>query len=283
MLGGMSDLSASVVVIGDEILGGFVQDTNSHWLAQQLQAHGIPLDRVQTVPDTLEGIDEALRMELDRARPRLLLTTGGIGSTPDDLTMEAVAATLGRDLVVNAEIDRRITRALEWTALQGMPVTDEHERAMRRMAKVPDGTYLLEGAKGVAPGVAVDVDGGLQSGGVTVVILPGIPNEMRRIYTGGIEPTLLVGHGRPQHVWETTHAYPESSLNPVFARLVADFPDVHLGSYPGRECIIRLKGERERVEAARDVVQGYLAELDGDPNAQTLKDAWAARWTAASG
>ena len=92
----MSDLRASIVVIGDEILGGFVHDTNSHWLAGQLQTHGIPLDRVQTVPDTMAAIDEGLRMELGRSRPRLILTSGGIGSTPDDLTMEAVAATLGR-------------------------------------------------------------------------------------------------------------------------------------------------------------------------------------------
>ena len=282
MLGAMSDLSASIVVIGDEILGGFVQDTNSHWLAKQLQAHGIPLERVQTVPDTLEGIDEALRMELARERPRLLLTTGGIGSTPDDLTMEAVAATLGRPLVVNDEIDGRITKALEWTALQGMPVTDEHERAMRRMAQVPEGTYLLSGARGVAPGVAVDVDGGLGAGGATIVILPGIPSEMRRIYSDGIEPTLLAGLGHRLHVWETTHRYPESSLNPVFARLVEDFPDVHLGSYPGEECIIRLKGEQDRVEQAIAVVTGYLAELDADPHAQQLKDAWAERWRASS-
>ena len=275
----MSDLRASILVIGDEILGGFVHDTNSHWLAGQLQAHGIPLDRVQTVPDTLAAIDEGLRMELGRSRPRLIMTSGGIGSTPDDLTMEAVAATLGRGLVVNEEIDRRITLALEWTAGTGATVTPDHERAMRRMARVPEGTYLLQGARGVAPGVAVDVDGGLADAGVTIVILPGIPGELKRIYTDGIVPELLTGAGTPQHVVEMTHGYPESSLNPVFDRLVSDFPDVHLGSYPGKECTIRLKGERGRVEAAEAVVRAYLQELDDDPGANELKTAWASRWT----
>ncbi len=275
----MSPASASIVVIGDEILGGFVQDTNSHWLSGRLQTLGIPLDRVQTVPDTMAAIDEALRLELNRGRPRLILTTGGIGSTPDDLTMEGVAATLGTGLEVNDDIDGRITRALEWTASQGVTVTHAHEQSMRRMAKVPVGAYLLQGAKGVAPGVAVDVDGGLAGGGVTIVILPGIPSEMRRIFDGGIVPDLLGGLGQPQHVVEMTHPYPESTLNPLFNRLVEEFGDVHLGSYPGMPCIVRLKGARGRVEEAAVLVTDYLAELESDPGSTRLREAWAARWT----
>lgn len=274
----MSEASASIVVIGDEILGGFVQDTNSHWLAGRLQTLGIPLDRVQTVPDTLEGIDEGLSLELDRPRPRLIMTSGGIGSTPDDLTMEGVAKTLGRDLEVDAEIDRRITGALAWTAAQGVTITEGHERAMRRMARVPAGAYLLTGAKGVAPGVAVDVDGGLAQGGVTIVILPGIPSELRRIFDAGIAGDLLRGFGTPQHVVELTHPYPESTLNPLFDRLVADFSDVHLGSYPGLPCIVRLKGLQPRVEAAAAAVRAYLEELEADPGSRRLRDAWASRW-----
>ena len=274
----METAYASIVVIGDEILGGFVQDTNSHWLAGRLQGAGIPLDRVQTVPDTMEAIDEALRMELDRARPRLLLTSGGIGSTPDDLTMRSVAATLGVGVVIDADIDQRITRALEWTASQGVSVTEQHERSMRRMAEVPDGAYLLTGARGVAPGVAVDVDGGLRDGGATIVILPGIPGELQRIYDTSIAPELLAGFGRPDHVLETTHPYPESTLNPLFDRLVEEFPDVHLGSYPGSPCIVRLKGPEDRVEAAMDIVHAYLADLEDDPGSSQLRAAWAARW-----
>lgn len=275
----MAQASASIVVIGDEILGGFVQDTNSHWLAQRLQALGVPLDRVQTVPDTMAAIDEALAMELARSRPRLVMTSGGIGSTPDDLTMEGVAATLGRGTSVQPDIDARITQALEWTAAQGAVVTEAHERSMRKMARVPEGAYLLDGARGVAPGVAVDVDGGLAAGGVTIVILPGIPGELRRIFDQGVVPSLLEGVGTPAHVVELTHGYPESTLNPVFDQLVADFPDVHLGSYPGQPCLVRLKGARDRVEDAAALVRGYLDDLEGDPSSTRIREAWAARWT----
>ncbi|MGI9017341.1 MAG: competence/damage-inducible protein A [Euzebya sp.] len=274
----MSPASASIVVIGDEILGGFVQDTNSHWLAGRLQTLGVPLERVQTVPDTLAAIDEALRVELGRPRPRLIMTSGGIGSTPDDLTMQGVAATLGQTLVVNDDIDGRITKALEWTASQGATVTAAHERAMRRMAKIPAQAYLLRGARGVAPGVAVDVDGGISAGGVTIVILPGIPSELRRIFDEGIVPDLLAGIGTPQHVVEMTHPYPESTLNPLFDVLVTDFDDVHFGSYPGSPCIVRLKGVRDRVEQAAGTVRDYLAQVDADPGSARLRESWAARW-----
>jgi molybdenum cofactor synthesis domain-containing protein len=271
-------LRCSIVVIGDEILGGFVQDTNSGWLAGRLQVVGVPLDRVWTVPDDHEAIAEALRTELARGRPRLVLTSGGIGSTPDDVTMEAVAAHLGRGLVVEPDIDHRITRALEWTAGRGGAVTAEHEAAMRRMARVPDGAYLLGGARGIAPGVAVDVDGGCDvEGGATIVVLPGIPGELQRITAESIEPQLLAGRGIPDHVAELTHPYPESTLSPVFARLVAEYPDVHLGSYPGAECIVRLKGQRDRVEAAMALVRAELDALAADPGAEGLRASWAAR------
>ncbi len=272
-------LRVSIIVIGDEILGGFVQDTNSGWLAARLQALGIPLERVVTVPDELSAIDEALGTELGRARPRLVLTSGGIGSTPDDLTLAGVADHLGLPLAVEPEIDRRISRALEWTVQQGGTVSEGHAASMRKMARVPEGAYLLAGARGVAPGVAVDVDGGLEAdGGATIVILPGIPGELERIMRESIEPLLLEGRGDPQHVAELTHGYPESTLNPVFDRLVADFPDVHLGSYPGPECIVRLKGRQDRVEAAMTVVRAELDALEADPGSATLRASWAARY-----
>lgn len=272
-------LRVSIIVIGDEILGGFVADTNSGWMAQRLQALGFPLDRVVTVPDSVEAIDETLATELGRERPRLLLTSGGIGSTPDDVTFEAVARHLGLELRLEPTINDRISAALEWTAQQGMDVTQAHERSMRKMAAVPSTAYLLPGASGFVPGVAVDVDGGCAvDSGATVVVMPGVPSQLRRIFTDGVEPHLLAGRGTPQHVAEVRHPYPESTLNPVLDRLVVDYPDVHLGSYPGTECIIRLKGDQERVEEAMRLVVEYLEHLSRDPAATRLSEAWQARW-----
>jgi molybdopterin-biosynthesis enzyme MoeA-like protein len=73
---------ASIVAIGDEILEGFVRDTNSGWLAERLRQVGVTLDRVVVVPDDVGAIVETLRAELSRSRPRLVFTSGGIGTTP---------------------------------------------------------------------------------------------------------------------------------------------------------------------------------------------------------
>ena len=275
----MSRLRASIVVIGDEILGGFVADTNSGWLAGRLQGLGIPLDRVVTVPDSIAAIGEALAEELARARPRVVLTSGGIGSTPDDVTMLAVANHLGMELRVDEDIDARISRSLEESARSGAAVSPAHERSMRKMALVPEAAFRLPGTAGFTPGIAVPVEGGAGSdGGATIVILPGIPSELQRITLNGVEPELLAGRGEPEAVEELTHGYPESALNPVFDRLVADYPDVHLGSYPGRVCTVRLKGRPERVAAAMNLVRAFLAELDADPSYGALRASWRARW-----
>ena len=275
----MSRLRASIVVIGDEILGGFVTDTNSGWLAQRLQRVGIPLDRVVTVPDDAAAIGEALTGELARVRPRIVLTSGGLGSTPDDLTMAAVADTLGLGLRTDPDIDARLTRSLERTAGPGIEVTPAYERSLRRMAQVPEGSYRLPGVTAFVGGVAVEVDGGIAAEqGATVVILPGIPSELQHITLDGIEPALLAGRGEPQTVEELEHGYPESTLNPVFEQLVAEYPDVHLGSYPGPTCTVRLKGPADRVAPAMAVVRAYLAQLDADPGYAALRATWASRW-----
>ncbi len=272
-------LRCSIVVIGDEILGGFVQDTNSGWLAHRLAALGIPLDRISTVPDALEAIGEALATELARPRPRILLTSGGIGSTPDDLTLEAVAVHLGRELRSEPAINAMITRLVGEAARQGTPISEGHERSLRKMARVPDGAYLLPGAMGVAPGVAVDVDGGVSSDeGAVIVVLPGVPSELRRIMLEGVEPALLAGRGDPLHVIEMEHSYPESTLNPVLDRIVVEYPDVHLGSYPGAVCVVRLKGSKDRTEAAAALVRAFLDDLDSDVTAAAMRDRWRQRW-----
>jgi molybdenum cofactor synthesis domain-containing protein len=271
-------LEASMVVIGDEILGGYVVDANSSWLAERLRVHGIPLSRVQVVPDELDAIDEALQAELVRARPRLVVTSGGIGSTPDDLTYEAVAASLGRDLVEDDRIAARIDEALRWTAEQGIEVTAAFAWHLKRMARIPAGSRLLAAHAGWSPGVAVDLDGGCdEDGGATVVVLPGVPAEFRRLVADVLEPQLFAGRRRTPAVAEIEHGFPESALNLTFEVLIERFPTVKLGSYPGDPMLVRLTGPDDEVSGAERFVRTELAELASTPGGSRLLDAWAAR------
>ena len=268
-----------MLVIGDEILGGFVHDANSPWLARRLQDSGVPLDRIHTVPDEFEAIDEALQAELARARPRLVITSGGIGSTPDDLTFEAVAASLGRGLNEEPLIAERIETSLQWQADQGVDVTDDFRWHMLRMARVPEGGHLL-GDEGWVPGIRVDVDGGVDADGVTIVILPGIPSEFRRILDDLVGPQLIDGRNPGVTVREIEHGLPESALNLTFAAMLERHPDVKLGSYPGTPMLIRLSGDADDVAEAEAFVRGELDALLATEGGARLAAAWTRRFSA---
>lgn len=270
-------LEASILVVGDEILGGFVQDTNSGWLAQRLQANGIPLTRIHTIPDEHGAIGEALGTELARSRPRLVLTTGGIGSTPDDLTYEAIARALDRALVEHPTMGERIDGALAWHVEHGVEVTDEFVWHFKRMARVPEGAVLVEHG-GWAPALRIDLEGGIDAdGGATIVVLPGVPSQTRRIVESAIEPELMAGRNTPETVREITHSFPESALNVVFARLGERYPEVRLGSYPGWPMTVRLRGPQGPTERASEELRRELRRLESTPAGQRLTDAWAAR------
>ena len=277
-------LEASIIVIGDEILGGFVQDTNSGWLAARLQEHGVPLTRIVTVADTFAAIDEALQVELARSRPRLVLTTGGVGSTPDDLTYEAVAASLGRDVVEVDEVARSVDRAVAWTREQGLDVDDDFVTHMMRMARIPQDATVLRPGAGFAAGVRVDVDGGIDvSDGATIVILPGVPSLVRTIVDEVVAPRLIEGRGQANAVAELTHGFPESVLNRCFATLAARYPDVKVGSYPGAPMVVRLRGRPDLVDAAMAELRAYVRDLEADPAGARLRQAWAQRTTVGEG
>ncbi len=285
-------LEASLIVVGDEILSGYVTDTNSPWLADRLREHGVPLTRVHTVPDDAAAIDEALTAELARSRPRVVFTSGGIGSTPDDLTYEAVAASLGRALVEDPAMGQRIQGALAWSREQGLDVTDEFAWHLGRMARIPAGSRLLWREGGWSPGVAVDVDGGVDGGlegpgggtpvgrhrggprGATVVVLPGVPSEFRAIVGQVIEPQLLADRNEVPAVRELEHPYPESVLNTTFTELMRREPEVKLGSYPGRPMLVRLSGPEDAVDRAAELVRTALDELDASPAGRRLAAAW---------
>lgn len=272
-------LEASIVVIGDEILGGFVQDTNSHWLAAELRSYGVPVTRIHTVPDEHDAIAEALHAELARARPRLIITTGGIGPTPDDITFEAVARALGRELVVEPWIARRVEVALGWQADGGLEVDDEFRDQMMRMARVPEGGELINREGGWVPGIRLDLDGGLTDpGGATILILPGLPSELRAITRDVIRP-LVEGRNPPVAIREVTHGFPETALNRAFVRLAERYPGVKVGSYPGVPMVVRLSGEPEQVEAAARELEDYIAALEAG-DAARLRDAWTERFRA---
>lgn len=270
-------LFASMIVIGDELLGGYVADANSPWLAEVLRDYGVPFERIHVVGDDVDAIDEALTRELARQRPRLIVTSGGIGSTPDDITYTAIAASLGRAVVRDVTMAQKVEQALDWSRENGLDVDEAFAGHMYRMAEIPEGARLVFREDGWLPAVLVDVDGGLQAGGVTIAILPGVPREFRSIMTETVGPNLLAGVNPLPIVVEIQHRLPESALNAVFTRLIGAFPHVKLGSYPGYPMIVRLTGFGDDVHQAAAMVEAELEALMAGPAGAKLEAAWQRR------
>ena len=269
---------ASIVVIGDEILEGFVRDSNAAWLAQRLDTLGIPLDRIVVVPDDTAAIVEALETELTRPRPRVLFTSGGIGTTPDDRTMAAVAALLDVELVGEPSLLAMVDGIVDRLVSRGYEVDAQQRSTLAKLALVPAGARALTGPEDGVPAVAVDLDGGLDApGGAALVILPGVPGQFRSLISH-VEAHLLDGRGRPRHVTELRHGYPESVLTPTLEALETAIPEVDIGSYPGAQCVLRVKGDPDAVARAVMELQRVIDELDADPDMQRLARSWQRSW-----
>ena len=173
-------MTGHLLTIGDEILLGQIVNTNAAWLGERLAGAGIDLRRAETVADSVRDIVAAIdRATADGAR--LVLVTGGLGPTHDDVTREAVAAAFGGDLVFRQDLLDRI-EARYASRERSMPAIG------RRMAYVPDGFDVLPNEKGTAPGLwgAREV-GGLHQ---VVAVVPGVPYEMKAMVEGHVLPRL---------------------------------------------------------------------------------------------
>jgi nicotinamide-nucleotide amidase len=169
-------LTAELLAIGTELTVGETTDTNSGELARSLVAQGVAVARISNLPDDLAVVVEAMRVALTRAD--LVITTGGLGPTPDDLTREAVAAVCGETLTVNPDTLAWL-RALWSRRRQPFPETN-----VKQAWVIPSAT-ILPNPNGTAPGWWVD-----RPDGAVIVTLPGPPREMRPMWADEVLPRL---------------------------------------------------------------------------------------------
>jgi molybdenum cofactor synthesis domain-containing protein len=238
--------TAAVVVIGNEVLSGRVQDLNVHFLAGRLKEQGIRLREVRIIPDvkdTIVGTVNVLRAAHD-----YVFTTGGIGPTHDDITAESVAAAFG----VALERDARAVALLE--EYYG----DRINEGRLRMASVPAGAELLDNPVSWAPGFRI----------ANVYVLPGVPRIMQAMYDTFKDR--LAG-GRPVRSCTINAFLPESVVASGLAAIQARYDDVEIGSYPyvreqrfGCALVARAVDEARLAEATRDIAE-LVTSLGGEP------------------
>lgn len=169
-------IKGETIAIGSELLLGQIVDTNSSYIGRRLAEIGIELWRISAIGDELEQIKETLREALSRSQ--VIITTGGIGPTEDDLTREAVAEVFGRPLVFQPKLMEQIEALFK---KRGFRMTENN----RKQAYIPEGALPIENPKGTAPGFIMEYPNG------SVITLPGVPLEMEYLLENVVIPYLM--------------------------------------------------------------------------------------------
>lgn len=212
-------MEVAIVTVGDEILAGDTENTNAHWLTRRLADRGATVARVLTLPDdrtAIAGAVDRYRDAFDR-----VIVTGGLGDTHDDVTLEAIAEAVGRELSVHPDAEADVRETIAAFRESNPELVERYpdmEIDVAAQASLPDGARYLPNPVGLAPGAAI--------GGVYV--LPGIPEEMRAMFDGVADEF----GGRLERATIHTPA-PESALKRHVGDARERF-DVAVGSYPAR-------------------------------------------------
>jgi len=168
-------MRANILTVGNEILSGYVADTNAAYLAGRICELGIAVRRISSVGDDVEEICAEIRTALEDTD--LLIVTGGLGPTEDDLTKQALARAVGRRLVVDKHLHGRL--AERWKSRK--PVSP---RVIEALSLIPEGATTIGNPVGAAVGLDIEHEGH------RLFALPGVPREMKSIFEGAIAPLL---------------------------------------------------------------------------------------------
>lgn len=206
----MANPTAAMLVIGDEILSGRTQDTNTHYLAGELTARGIDLKEVRVVSDDASAIIAAVK-SLSASHDHVF-TSGGIGPTHDDITADCIAEAFDDHIDIRADAHNLLAA---YYAREGR----EFNAARQRMARIPDRATLIDNPVSIAPGFTLE----------NVHVMAGVPSVFKAM-VASVLPGLI--GGKP-HLSDTIRILRgEGDLAGPLADLAAKFPELSIGSYP---------------------------------------------------
>jgi len=209
-----------VITVGDELLNGVRVDTNTAWLADRLASIGVKVVRAISVRDRQEDIRAVVAESL--ANADVVIVSGGLGPTEDDVTRQAIADLFDADLLRSSEVEAAVRSFFED---RGRTVSEVN----LDQALVPEGFEYAVNPRGTAPGLMKRLDGRF------LFILPGVPGEMKALYESWVEPVLREAHGdRPgvRRKWFRTTGIGESDLSDRIGRLDDLSPFVSVGYLP---------------------------------------------------
>ncbi|MGA1823007.1 MAG: competence/damage-inducible protein A [Thermoplasmatota archaeon] len=251
---------AAALVVGNEILLGRTQDTNTLYLADFLMKKGIKLQRWVIVPDQEDQIITEMRRLVDD-RFDLIFVSGGMGPTHDDVTVESISKALNLPLVRSEKAkERMISKWLRRNPGKDLPVSAEVW--LSKMSLVPRGFSCIENDAGMAEGLTGEVKDSL------IFILPGVPREYRAIIGNPDFSDKIPDHDQEGlRIEEIIFRGRESSIAGTLKDLQESFPEVEFGSYPQdrRMVVIRLTGRSPDLEKALEMARTAVANFRDDP------------------
>ena len=273
---GDTTLQAEIVTIGTELLLGEIVDTNSAWIAQRFTTIGLNLFYTTTVGDNLERIIAVLRQAIERSD--VVITTGGLGPTVDDMTREGVAAATGRPLYLDEGLVEEITC---YFARRNYMMTDNN----RKQACLPTGARVIHNPVGTAPAFAVEDNGHV------IISLPGVPHEMKHLMETEVLPYLReffdlkgVIKSRVLHTCGIGESTVDSKIGDL---MLIGNPTVGTRAHPGQTdvCITAKADSEEEVAALiasveaelRVRLEGFIYGVDDETLADVLSELLAER------
>lgn len=243
-------MQAEIITIGDELLIGQVVDTNSAWLGSTLGDDGIKVIQITSVQDHAAQIVQAVNDALSRAD--IVLMTGGLGPTKDDITKKTLAEMFGMKLVRNEQVYEMVGKQL---ALRGIAFTELNQG----QALVPDGCTVLPNRNGTAPGMWFERDGKV------LISMPGVPFEMKALVKDEVLPRLRKHFALDANVHRTiiTFGLAESILADTIASWEEALPPyLHLAYLPSALCIrLRLSAYEIDRQKAEQEIESQIGKL----------------------
>lgn len=235
--------SLEIVCIGNELLIGKTLNTNATWLAKSATSLGLLVSRITVVRDEVGEIAATVQEALTR-KPGFIITTGGLGPTFDDKTLEGIAKGLGLGLEINRKALKMLRTKYKAYFQQRMDEKIELTPSRIKMATLPKGSDALSNSVGTAPGVIVKIRG------VSIIALPGVPPEMEAIFNEHVAPIIKNKAGKSRFFDKSiyTEGVMESTLAPLIDRTMRDNSRVYIKSHVYAKFNGQIEGKKSCIE-----------------------------------
>lgn len=214
-----------LLMIGNEILIGKTKDTNSNWMVKRITKYGHRVKRITTIEDEISIIAGSLKEILAR-KPEIIIISGGLGPTFDDMTLVGVAKGLDRDIYLDKQALESIRKAYDNAYRQGILKLEGMTPEREKMAHLPEGSTPLPNIRGTAPGVKI------KENNTIIFCLPGVPMEMKAMFSNIILPILKEKKGKFIQKGFIFQGIGESQIAPHVTKLENEHPKLWIKTHP---------------------------------------------------